>query len=156
MTSARQSVQIENNLGKSPRKQITTARLSPNSGKIVTSKVDSGLTARMSPNSGKLVSSKVTSGLTGITSRLSPPRTSGMIGKSEYPRNTSNSKLEQLKVKYSGRRSPTNLNQTTNVTGRTDVLNVTQKIPSEYNRLTTHTTEYMRSEPAESEYNTGT
>ena len=94
MTGARQSVQIESNLGKSPRKQITTARLSPNSGKIVTSKVDSGLTARLSPNSGKLVSSKVTSGLTGITSRLSPPRTSGMIGKSEYIRNTSNSKLE--------------------------------------------------------------
>jgi hypothetical protein len=79
----------------------------------------------MSPSSGKLVSSKVTSGLTGITSRLSPPRTNGMIGKSEYIRNTSNSKLEQLKVKYSGRRSPTNLNHTTAMSGRTDVLNVT-------------------------------
>ena len=66
-------------------------------------------TARISPSSGKLVSSKVDSGLTGITSRLSPPRTGGMMPKiSELKRNSSNSKLEQLKKSHypAGRRSP--------------------------------------------------
>lgn len=95
------------------------------------------------------------------------------MGQSDATTN-SNSRLEKLKNRhYPGRRSPTNLNNT-QMTGRRsptnlnntqmterrspnrDTLNTTQKIPSEYNRLTTYTEDtYMRSEPADSEYTTG-
>jgi hypothetical protein len=78
--------------------------------------------AAQTPNSALLVSSKVEHGLTGISGRLSPPRTTGMMGRSDIVRNPSNGhKLDQLKKSHypvpMGRRSPNR-----------NILSMTQKI----------------------------
>jgi hypothetical protein len=76
--SARISLEVKSQIShaKSPRKYITTARLSPASGKIVSSKIGQG------------------TGMTGLSLRVSPPRAGGMMNKSDLTRNSSNSKLE--------------------------------------------------------------